>query len=320
MKKHIMPHLPTPVKISFDDICDSLIIHDELNSIAIKLINRYNDTIDNQVMFAHQQLINNPDADFKDLFPESIENSTDNSLPVLEAKFRVSFEKLYTQSVIDNYYWQYCPFRVYEESFKERQLEYLRNYTDATEEDFYKDEINEMKDYQQKFKSELFDEQYKEFVYSIFNGEDVSTLKLTFCISGITKKQISNSTKRKVEYINFLSGKSVNKKIESPKPDSAQISNRHHQIFNNGGYDLFLYLVQNYTRDDKTPKAKFSNLFHYLKHEQLILCTQLQYISFIEEELKVKLSKILPSNYKYSEQIQPILGRLRSDFLQNLKA
>src|SRR5665648_200202 len=107
---------------------------------------------------------------------------------------------------------------------------------------------------------------------------------------------------------------------ESLRTVSPFVSNLHHQIFNNGGYDLFLYLVQNYTRDDKTPKAKFSNLFHYLKHEQLILCTQLQYISFIEEELKVKLSKILPSNYKYSEQIQPILGRLRSDFLQNLKA
>lgn len=107
---------------------------------------------------------------------------------------------------------------------------------------------------------------------------------------------------------------------ESLKSVTDQISNLHHQIFNNGGYDLFLYLVQNYTRDDKTPKAKFSNLFHYLKHEQLILCSQLQYISFIEEEYKIKLSKIMPSNYKYSEQIQPILGRLRSNFLQSLKA
>lgn len=107
---------------------------------------------------------------------------------------------------------------------------------------------------------------------------------------------------------------------ESPKPIPAQISNRHHQIFNDGGYNLFLYLVQNYTREDKTPKAKFSNLFHYLKHEQLIICSQLQYISFIEEECKIKLSKIQPSNYKYSDQIQPILGRLRSNFQQSLKA
>jgi len=107
---------------------------------------------------------------------------------------------------------------------------------------------------------------------------------------------------------------------ESSKPDSAFSSNLHHQIFNDGGYDLFLYLVQNYTRDDKAPKAKFSYLFHYLKYEQFVLCSQLQYISFIEKECKVKLSKIQNCNLKYSDQIQPILGRLRSNFLQSLKA
>jgi hypothetical protein len=106
---------------------------------------------------------------------------------------------------------------------------------------------------------------------------------------------------------------------ESLKTVSPVGTNLHHQIFNDGGYDLFLYLVQNYTRDDKTPKAKFSYLFHYLKYEQLILCSQLQYISYLEEECKIKLSKIQRANFKYSDQIQPILGRLRSNFLQSLK-
>jgi hypothetical protein len=106
---------------------------------------------------------------------------------------------------------------------------------------------------------------------------------------------------------------------ESLKPSSPVVTNLHPQIFNDGGYDLFSYLVQNYISDGKTPKAKFSYLFQYLKHEQLIVCTQLQYISFIEKEYKVKLSKILHSDYKFSDQIQPILGRLRSNFQKSLK-
>lgn len=106
---------------------------------------------------------------------------------------------------------------------------------------------------------------------------------------------------------------------ESLKPSSPVVTNLHPQIFNDGGYDLFSYLVENYITDGKTLKAKFSYLFLYLKHEQLIVCTQLQYISFIEKEYKVKLSKILRSDFKFSDQIKPILGRLRSNFQQSLK-
>ncbi len=107
---------------------------------------------------------------------------------------------------------------------------------------------------------------------------------------------------------------------KSLNPSSPVVTNLHPQIFNDGGYDLFSYLVDNYISDGKTLKAKFSYLFQYLKHEQLIVCTQLQYISFIEKEYKVKLSKILRSDFKFSDQIKPILGRLRSNFQQSLKS
>ncbi len=86
------------------------------------------------------------------------------------------------------------------------------------------------------------------------------------------------------------------------------------QLFAQEGYGLFLYLVENYTRDNKTLKAKFSNLYHYLNYEGLILGTQLQYISFIETEYQIKLSKITPQTIKYKDKIQPLLTRFYSSY------
>lgn len=82
------------------------------------------------------------------------------------------------------------------------------------------------------------------------------------------------------------------------------------QIFTEGGYLRFQLTVANYTKDDQTPKAKFSNLYHFFKYENLLICTQLEYIDFVEMEYEVHLSKILPTTRKYEENILPLLARI----------
>jgi hypothetical protein len=96
-------------------------------------------------------------------------------------------------------------------------------------------------------------------------------------------------------------------------------SNKFPQIFNEGAYDLFCYLDMEFTKTNSMPIAKYSNIFRFLKYEQLIICTQLEYIRFIEDETGEKMSKILPQNFKYTDTILPLLKRLKSDFDKRIK-
>lgn len=83
------------------------------------------------------------------------------------------------------------------------------------------------------------------------------------------------------------------------------------QIFAEEGFLLFNILVANYTKDNHSPIAKFSNLFHFFKYEQLICCTKLEYIDFVAEEYDVHMSKVLPTTIKYHDYIMPLLSRMR---------
>lgn len=90
--------------------------------------------------------------------------------------------------------------------------------------------------------------------------------------------------------------------------------NKFSHLFNEGAIDLFYYLNIEYVKDDKTPKSKYSSIYHFLKYLHLIAGTQLEYIEFIESEMEVSMSKILPVNYKYDESILPLLKQLKSEF------
>lgn len=83
------------------------------------------------------------------------------------------------------------------------------------------------------------------------------------------------------------------------------------QIFADGGYLMFNNLVANYTKDDHSPVAKFSNLYHFFKYEQLICCTKLEYIDFVAKEYGVHMSKVLPAPQKYHDYILPLLARMK---------
>ena len=99
------------------------------------------------------------------------------------------------------------------------------------------------------------------------------------------------------------------KKIEPLETIENNSINDFPEIFAETGFQTFKMLNEKYKKDNKKLKAKYSNLFWFLKKEDLLKCTQLEYIDFINENYSVKLSKILPQTAKYEDIIQPLLMR-----------
>lgn len=63
----------------------------------------------------------------------------------LEVKVRdeidAIFNKLYYQSLEENYPWDYCPFEVYKNSLDEVYNDYLKEFIDGSKKDFFEDEL-----------------------------------------------------------------------------------------------------------------------------------------------------------------------------------
>jgi hypothetical protein len=55
-------------------------------------------------------------------------------------KINSLFNKLFTQSLEDNYLWHFCPFGVYENHIEEREKKFLNEFLDSTRDDFIKEE------------------------------------------------------------------------------------------------------------------------------------------------------------------------------------
>jgi hypothetical protein len=112
---------------------------------------------------------------------------------------------------------------------------------------------------------------------------------------------------QKLEFkISLLTKKS---KIDEPEQLNNNTGNNFPEIFAETGFRTFKMLDEKYKKDNKKLKAKYSNLFWFLEKEDLLKCTQLEYIDFIHENYSVKLSKILPQTAKYEDIIQPLLMR-----------
>lgn len=59
----------------------------------------------------------------------------------IEQSLSHNFEKLLDQSTLDNYFWQYCSFKVYESTYKQRSEDFFKTYLDAEAQDFLLSEI-----------------------------------------------------------------------------------------------------------------------------------------------------------------------------------
>jgi hypothetical protein len=113
------------------------------------------------------------------------------------------FEQLYFQSQRDNYFWQFCPFSVYENTYNERLSSFLRNTIDANENDFVRIELVLIESFVGGIEPE-------ENGYKYFLEENGKRTEL-FIFRVLSEKMIYNivySTQKKLKWIeSFFSGK-----------------------------------------------------------------------------------------------------------------
>jgi hypothetical protein len=87
--------------------------------------------------------------------------------------------------------------------------------------------------------------------------------------------------------------------------------------FNKKGYDLFLYLVENYTIKEEQ-KIKYINIWYFLKRKvrkdiYSFSFTQEKYIKFILENYSIEIKKFAKAQYDFDEQVN-ILNSLEDQF------
>ncbi len=273
-----------------------------------------------------------------------IDPKKENEYENLKIKFYECVLELYHQSETENYFWQFCPFSVYKYHLNSRFSEYRKEFPDVSREDFLMDEIKDIKrnilqkgdglisspdpSYAEELKLKekninyllhsgqiLIERDF--FNLSVFQKfEQTQKRKTEFLLEKIeelTNLKTSNHIYSK--NIEDMEHEDINNKTNNSKYNAA--FNKFAEIFQSGGYELFYYLNEHYTSDNKSPIAKYSNLFRFLQYEKYILCTQIEFKAFIKSEYKITMSKILPKNYKYSDKIQPILTQLMFNYKAN---
>lgn len=119
----------------------------------------------------------------------------------IKTEFKTCFEKLYYQSIEDNYYWQYCPFTVYEKTLDLRLEQFLKQNLDSNEGDFLLNEIKLLGENFQKKENIICDGE--DFIVEsgyLFNGNDTIIL-LSKIIDEVIRKNIYYSQIRKLEFL-----------------------------------------------------------------------------------------------------------------------
>lgn len=101
----------------------------------------------------------------------------------------------------------------------------------------------------------------------------------------------------------------------NPKTQETNYNPNH---FNQKGYELFLYLVDNY---EKKGKVKFLNIFKFMKNsinkEQYVFrFTQEKYTSFIKAKYSTEIKKYQTAQYMFEDVEKPILNELETQYRQ----
>jgi hypothetical protein len=153
-------------------------IHDQLNDISIK-INNQNGQIEE-----HSRGIRFPDGYFNKL------DELKKTISILQIKFQELFIRLYNKCISDIYYWQYCPFKVYKETFKERLKQYTNfDFVDSNEIDFYNSELESISKSKNRY-----------LYYFKLDINNAATLDLDF-FSSENMRKIDYSQTKKIEFL-----------------------------------------------------------------------------------------------------------------------
>jgi hypothetical protein len=159
-------------------LSESKNIHDQLNEISIKINNQNTKLEELFVGYTYKDGY----FDKKDKLKKTVS--------LLQIKFQELFICLYNKCISDNYYWQYCPFKVYKETFNERLKQYTNfDFVDSNEIDFYNSEL------------ELISKSKNRYLYYFkVDINNTATLDLDFFSSENIRK-IDYSQTRKIEFL-----------------------------------------------------------------------------------------------------------------------
>jgi hypothetical protein len=194
---------------------------------------------------------------------------------------------------------------------------YLEKITDNFDKEKTKLTLIDVESYNMAFKDRLFEESKRIYLK---NGWEIPTEMLSSIASKpyliVDNETMINKTHRLEqsgikEVIKILKDKLT--EIDS-KNESGKKKNPYPELFSDNNYELFLYLNKEYTRDNKFQPTKLSNIYHFMIYENCISGTQKMYFKFIKSEFNITFSKILPKTYKYEDEIQPLLHRLKKQF------
>jgi hypothetical protein len=113
--------------------------------------------------------------------------------------------------------------------------------------------------------------------------------------------------KLKIKYQEILTSSNLNHIENNDKTESTK---DFPEIFTEGNYNKFVLLNEKYKKDNKSLKAKYSNIYHFMDYEDMLCCTQSEYIDFIVvQKFTDNISKIQPQTNKYKDIIKPLLMR-----------
>jgi hypothetical protein len=247
---------------------------------------------------------------------------------ILEEEFISCFLSLYKQSLSENYFWQYCPFKVYESHFENKISEYLNENPDALISDFTRIEINDIENNYQEEKNqesinpntgdiESINIQREGFLYYF---DDKIEYRCILIIKNFDNLELFEKLKqnknRKKDFL-FEQSKPTAKNEKTNSAKEFHTSNDFSEIFTEGGYEVFLYLDENYTRDNNFRPTKYSNIYRVMQ-EKFIIGTQDQFKDFLKENYDVLPSKLLNNeykeSYKFKKKIKPYLLKLMDNF------
>ena len=238
----------------------------------------------------------------------------------LKYQFIETFNKLYEQSIEDNYLWQYCSVKVYKSHLEQIKIDFFKRYNNANEEDFFINEIENILYHYQDQKEETYPYPYKEktkslvpssYIYNIPKEEKYQVLyilkeekaRISYFLNNDITKKIKYSQDRKLDLLNSLLQNKQSKKIESESNDSIkeEKANPYPHIFKNKkSFDLFEW----YQQEIKNQLADYSFIFNEMKQAGYIYDTvrPADFVKFLSKEYLVFLDKLRPYGYNRTKK------------------
>jgi len=208
---------------------------------------------------------------------------------VIESLFIELFNNLYKKSIEENYFWEYCSFKTYKETFQNRLAHHKIEFTDDDLDDFINLELEKLNElyYSLEELRDPYDDEILQFEYPpcfIFSFEN-TPLSLSISLNILENNliyKISQGHSKKIKFLNELklhnstiidehNKSEINFKVTpngttelkqpyliekvSTKENEEILIAKHENIFSNNGFILFDHILNEYVKTGRGRKS-----------------------------------------------------------------